>query len=85
MKLVKFGDDKVTVKAKEMLEKIYAQKTLGLSGVIEFDQDDEEFETLSTIMHHADNMCGCVIRLGSVIERVTEHKLGSGHFLVYIP
>jgi hypothetical protein len=88
MKLVKFGDSKVTPKAKEMLEKAYAQKTLGVPCVIELENDDSEYDTLNTLRQHADEMGGCVIHLllGSIgIERVTERNLGSGHFLVYVP
>ena len=88
MILVKFGDTKVTERAKEMLEKAYAQKTLGMPCVIEFENDDSEFVTLNTLRKHSEDMGGCVIRLrlGSIgIERVTDRNLGAGHFLVYIP
>lgn len=86
MVLVKFGDNRVTLKAKELLERAYAQKTLGLPGVVEFEQDDEEFTTLNTLRQHTEDMGGYVIRLSSNnVEKVTENNLSAGHFLVYIP
>lgn len=87
--LVKFGDSLVTPRAKEMLEKAFAQATLGMPCVIEFENDDSEYDTLDSLRRFANDMGGCVIRLllgmSQGVQRVTERNLGSGHFLVYIP
>ena len=88
LQLVAFGDSRVTLKAHDLLEKAYAQKTLGMPCVVEFEQDDGEFDTLNTLRVHAEEMGGCVIRLllgGGRVELVTDRNLGSGNFLVYIP
>lgn len=87
MRMVKFGDSMVTVKAKKMLERAYSLHRLNVPCVIEFEQDDSEYDTFRTLREHADGMGGCMIELHSSgkVERVLPKKEGSGHFLVYIP
>ncbi len=86
VKLVEFVDNMVTPKAKELLEKAYAMKTLGLPCVIVLEQDDGEFDTLDSLRQHAEEMSGHVIRLKTYgVEQLTTNNKGSGKFLVYIP
>ena len=78
-KLVKFGDYKVTPRAKKMLKKAYAMKELGLPCVAIWEQDDSEYDTLETMVRYADEMSAHVLCLRNhgISEAVTPDNLGS--------